>query len=98
MTQTIPPMTGLMEILGQKWVLRILWELSRQAASFQTLQSQCGDLSPTILTKRLKLLQEQGFILKSSRLYQLSELGNELGPVFEQLDSVSHKWLLARED
>lgn len=93
MDQEHPHIQGLMEILGQKWVLRILWELSKEPSSFQVLQKQCGDLSPTIITKRLKLLQKQGFVEKSSRIYQLTPLGQELKPAFKLLNDIGQQWL-----
>jgi DNA-binding HxlR family transcriptional regulator len=93
MTQKQGPVLDLIDILGRKWVLRILWELDTQAGTFRDIQTRCGDLSPTIINKRLKELQEAALIIKSQhRGYELSELGKELVAFFYPVNDFAEKW------
>ena len=49
------PVMNLLEILGRRWVLRILWELSECGPlGFRDLRAACDDLSPDTLSSRLK--------------------------------------------
>ena len=47
------PLMVLLDLLGRRWALRVLWELRDARATFRALQERC-DVSPTVLTKRLK--------------------------------------------
>jgi len=44
---------ALLDFLGRRWVLRILWELREETLGFRVLQGRCDNLSPTILSRRL---------------------------------------------
>lgn len=92
MKQASPHIQSLFGVLEQKWVLRILWQLNQQPASFQDLQSLCGNPSPTIISKRLRLLQDEGFIEKQARSYQLSQLGLEASQLLSQFDALAKQW------
>ena len=97
MTKHKRPIMELIDILGRKWVLRILWELHIQASTFRELQSRCGDLSPTIINKRLKELQESNLVIKSAdKGYELSEWGEELIVMFLPFNDFSERWQSAR--
>lgn len=52
----------LFDLLGQRWTLRILWALRHGRLNFRELRSECEDVSPTLLSQRLKLLRETGFL------------------------------------
>jgi DNA-binding HxlR family transcriptional regulator len=56
-SRTGRPVMALLDLLGRRWVLRILWELrDSRAASFRELQSRCGDVSSSVLNQRLRAL------------------------------------------
>jgi DNA-binding HxlR family transcriptional regulator len=58
------PVAKATEILGERWTLLILRELLMGARRFNELQRGLGDISPALLTSRLKSLEEQGMIVR----------------------------------
>jgi len=88
------PIMQLIDILGKKWVLRILWELKASPCTFRELQSRCGDLSPTIINTRIKDLCETQLIYKSPESgYKLSQNGCELIELFYPLNDFANRWI-----
>ena len=82
----------LLDQLGQKWTLRILWELRAGRLTFRELQSRCENVSPTLLNKRLKELRELKLINHEAGGYGFTRLGEELGEQLEILNQWSGKW------
>jgi len=39
---------ALLDLLGQRWTLRILWELRDAPLTFRALQNACDSVSPKI--------------------------------------------------
>jgi DNA-binding HxlR family transcriptional regulator len=89
------PLMVLLDAFGQRWTLRILWELRAEALTFRELQSRCEELSPTILNRRLKNLREMLLIEHSSQGYGLSEWGKKIGRQLAQLDTLASEWARA---
>lgn len=77
-SQTGRPIMAALDLLGRRWVLRILWELREEPLTFRALQTACGDLSPTTLNARLKDLREAGIVTAAEEGYALTALGREL--------------------
>lgn len=87
------PITELIDLLGRKWVLRILWELNLGACTFRELQARCGDISPTTINKRIKELCSANLVIKSKDSgYNLSPHGKELITLFEPINDFSKRW------
>ena len=83
----------LLDQLGQRWTLRILWELrSGDRLTFRELQDRCEQVSPTLLNKRLKELREMQLVDHQSGGYGHTALGTELGELLLALDGWSRKW------
>jgi len=57
-SRTGKPIMALLDLLGRRWALRILWELREGAATFRELRDRCGGVSPTVLNERLRELRE----------------------------------------
>src|SRR5690606_39835732 len=72
------PIMALLDLLGRRWSLRVLWELHQAPASFRELQARCEGLSPSVLNTRLGELREARLLESGERGYQLSPLGLEL--------------------
>lgn len=88
------PIVQLIDILGKKWVLRILWELKASPCTFRELQSRCGDLSPTIINTRIKDLCEVQLVYKLPESgYTLSQYGSELIELFYPLNDFANRWV-----
>jgi DNA-binding HxlR family transcriptional regulator len=51
------------DLLGRRWVLRILWELRNEGLGFRELQRAADDPSPTLLAERLVDLRAARVVL-----------------------------------
>ena len=51
---------ALLDLLGRRWTLRVVWELRQQAPSFRALQARCHDVSSSVLSQRLAELRDAG--------------------------------------
>ena len=93
-SQTGRPIMVILDLLGRRWALRILWELHQSGPhSFRTLQKLCGDISPTVLNARLKELREAGIVeLRDAAGYCITVPGIALGKIIEQLNIWAKKW------
>ncbi|SFB10272.1 transcriptional regulator, HxlR family [Poseidonocella pacifica] len=58
------PIAKAAEILGERWTILILREVLMGGRRFSTLQRGLGDISPALLTKRLKQLEEQNMVIR----------------------------------
>lgn len=86
------PIMVLLDLAGQRWTLRILWELQAGPQTFRSLQSRCGDISPTVLNTRLKTLREAGLVDASHEGYILTPDGRSLGQHLLALDAWARDW------
>lgn len=69
------PIMALLDLLGRRWSLRVLWELHRAPATFRELQVRCEGVSPSVLNTRLGELREARLLESGEGGYQLSTLG-----------------------
>ena len=92
------PVAKATEIIGEKWNLLILRELLMGTSRFNDFQRSMSRISPTVLNKRLKQLEDNGIIIKK-RLsgqkgyeYRLTPMGRDLEPVVEHVAIWGQKW------
>jgi DNA-binding HxlR family transcriptional regulator len=86
------PIMVLLDLLGRRWTLRIVWELREEPRRFRELQAAIG-ASPTIINTRLAELREAKLIeLDETSGYRLTALGQELLQLFLPLHLWSEKW------
>src|ERR1700743_1449071 len=91
-SRTGRPIMVLLDLLGRRWVLRIVWELRDTPHRFRELQDATG-ASPTIVNARLADLREAGLVaLDPVAGYRLTALGRELLQLFLRLHLWSEKW------
>lgn len=83
---------ALFDLLGQKWTMRILWELRTAPLSFRALQGQCGELSPTVLNTRLKQLTQAQLLVSTETGYALTTLGVSLMDTLDPLRQWATRW------
>jgi DNA-binding HxlR family transcriptional regulator len=89
------PIMVLLDLLGRRWTLRIVWELREEPRRFRELQNSIG-ASPTIINTRLAELREARLVtLDDAAGYRLTELGQELLRLFLPLHHWSEKWAKA---
>ncbi|MDQ3933743.1 MAG: helix-turn-helix transcriptional regulator [Actinomycetota bacterium] len=79
---------ALLDLLGRRWALRVIWELREGPVTFRELQERCGGVSSSVLSQRLAELREAG-ILDG---YELTAEGRELFDVFWPLVEWSERW------
>ncbi|MGX5174909.1 winged helix-turn-helix transcriptional regulator [Aliikangiella sp. IMCC44653] len=80
------------DLLGRKWNMRIMWELSSTALSFRALQEHCDNMSPSVLNTRIKQLTEAKLIYTSTEGYKLTELGYSLMDTLNPLRNWAEEW------
>ena len=89
------PVMVLLDLLGRRWVLRILWELRTEALAFRPLQAACDDVSPSVLNQRLRELRQAHLIVRSADGYTLTQRGLSLLSLFAPVNQWAEDW--ARE-
>ena len=101
-SKTGRPIMALLDLLGRRWVLRILWELRDAALTFRELRERCDAMSPTVLNQRLRELREAEIVvLEEPYGYTLSKQGRQLLDALMPLQRWSGQWqkkLAARAD
>jgi DNA-binding HxlR family transcriptional regulator len=92
-SRTGRPVMVLLDLLGRRWTLRILWELREATLTSRALREACDDASPTVLQARLADLRQAGFVeLIPAGGYRLTELGRELNGTFLPLYKFAERW------
>jgi DNA-binding HxlR family transcriptional regulator len=87
------PIMALLDLLGRRWSLRILWELRDNALTSRALREACDDASPTVLQARLAELRQAGFVeLQTASGYRLTDTGKELLSTFLPLHRFADRW------
>ena len=87
------PIMALLDLLGRRWTLRIVWELREQPLTSRALRAACDDASPTVLQARLTDLREADLVeLVPESGYRLTALGRELFDQFLPLLRFAERW------
>ena len=94
------PIEKVIQFFGQKWTMLILKQLEEnEVLRFNKLQELLKEISPRTLSKRLKELEEENFIIKEKfneippRVeYSLTKKGKEFGKYFKQFNKIVLKW------
>ncbi|MFT3841878.1 MAG: helix-turn-helix domain-containing protein [Myxococcaceae bacterium] len=87
-SKTGRPVMKVLDLLGRRWSLRVLWELRDGPLTFRALRAACEDVSPTSLNERLAELRDLGAIEAGEAGYQLSASGRSLSKILLEL----HAW------
>jgi DNA-binding HxlR family transcriptional regulator len=91
------PIMAAFDLLGQRWTMRILWELRHGLIGFRALRDASGGLSPTLLNGRLKELVSAGLVAGGEDGYGLTPLGAELKDALAPLHAWSERWKRATD-
>src|SRR5262245_34603383 len=95
-SRTGRPIMALIDLLGRRWALRVVWELRAERLTFRALRDACGTPSPTVLNERLRELRESGLVsLAEKDGYGLTPLGRELLHLFLPVVEWSKRWAAA---
>jgi DNA-binding HxlR family transcriptional regulator len=72
----LAPIIDLFDVLGRRWAMRILWELTTGPATFRGLMERADPISSSVLTDRLRELRQAGLVEhERSSGYRLSIAG-----------------------
>lgn len=94
-TSTGRPIMVLLDLLGRRMALRILWELrGPEPMTFRALQD-AADTNPSVLNTRLTELREARLVQHDGAGYALTLLGRELLARFLPLQVWAHGWAKA---
>jgi DNA-binding HxlR family transcriptional regulator len=87
------PIMALLDLLGRRWSLRIIWQLREGPLTSRALRTACDEASPTVMQTRLTELREAGLIeLLPGDGYGLTALGKELRETFLPLHRFAERW------
>ncbi|MEQ9643372.1 MAG: helix-turn-helix domain-containing protein [Alphaproteobacteria bacterium] len=90
------PIMALLDLLGRRWTLRVIWELRDEALTFRALRSRCDDVSPTMLNRRLAELRDAGIVAAEGG-YALTGPGLELLQAILPLQRWADDWAARRD-
>jgi len=84
---------ALLDLLGRRMALRILWELSRADAplTFRGLQA-AANTNPALLNTRLKELRAASLVVHDGDGYALSEEGRTLVQLLLPIGAWAERW------
>jgi DNA-binding HxlR family transcriptional regulator len=85
---------ALLDLLGRRWALRILWELrTGESLTFRELQARCAEVSSSVLNDRLRELRGAGIVVSErGRGYSLTPEGERLLDDLAPLDHWARRW------
>jgi DNA-binding HxlR family transcriptional regulator len=87
------PIMALLDLLGRRWALRILWELREGPVGFRDLQARCDAMSPSVLQQRLEELDQHRLATRSdSGAWALTSQGAELVRLAAPLTRWAESW------
>ena len=79
------PIRGILDRLGDQWSFLVLTTLEHGKLRFNELQREIGDISKQMLSKTLKHLEQDGFIVRTLYAevpprveYELTDLGRSI--------------------
>src|SRR5829696_7888968 len=81
-----------LDLIGERWALLVVRELLLGPKRFTDLRAGLPGVSPNVLAQRLRELESAGVVHRrklpppaASRVYELTEWGEELEPVIVRL-------------
>jgi DNA-binding HxlR family transcriptional regulator len=98
-SQSGRPVMALLDLLGRRMALRIIWELKDQCLTFRALEAAV-ETNPSVLNTRLKELRVAGLVEHTSDGYRLTDDGRTLLALMLPLAEWSLGWAkrLARRE
>lgn len=89
---------ALLDLLGRRWALRLVWELRDGSLLFRELQERCDGMSSSVLNQRLRELREAGIVEPAPRGYALTDEGRRLIDAYAPLNEWAERWAARASD
>jgi DNA-binding HxlR family transcriptional regulator len=86
------PIMALLDLLGRRWALRVIWELRETPVTFRALQERCDGMSSSVLGQRLRELRGAGIVEVGGRGYRLTVEGERLLDAYKPLGAWAERW------
>ncbi|MGO8790932.1 MAG: winged helix-turn-helix transcriptional regulator [Terriglobia bacterium] len=94
------PFHDLLEVLARPWTMHILWTLSTQGPTrFGELRRHVAGISSRVLTERLRVLEEKGFVFRNYKptippavTYGITSRMKDISKVLDELNELAKKW------
>ena len=97
------PATDALNVLGHKWVLRIIRQLGERTQRFCELQDALGGANSATLSQRLKLLEDEGLVERRAISsmppwveYSLTTKGSDLRVAIAAVDRWAERWAVGQ--
>ena len=104
-TEEICPIAQAAKLLGDKWTLIVLRDLADGPRRFKDLERLGEGISPSVLANRLKELEQQRMVTRTSyneippRVeYELTDKGRDALPVLDVLRQYGQRWLICADE
>jgi DNA-binding HxlR family transcriptional regulator len=90
----------LLEVLARPWTMHVLWTLSTQGPTrFGELRRQVTGISSRVLTERLRILEQKGFVFRDYQptippavTYGITSRMKDISKVLDELNELAKKW------
>ncbi|SFB45600.1 transcriptional regulator, HxlR family [Rhizobium sp. NFR07] len=91
------PIAKACELIEPRWTLLLLSEMWSGSTHFNEIRRGVPGMSPTLMSKRLKQLEENGLVIRSINgrtgeiTYVPTDIANELAPIVRELGRWAHR-------
>lgn len=92
--QTKRPLETTMKLIGGKWKLLIVWNLSEKICRFSELKRQLPNITQKMLTQQLRELETDGIVNRKVYAqvppkveYSLTKLGKSFLPILKEMNA-----------
>ena len=86
------PNMALLDLLGRRWALRVIWELRDEPLLFRSLQQRCDGMSSSVLNQRLHELRAAGIVELVDGGYGLTREGQRLLAAYPPIKAWAERW------
>jgi len=86
-----------LDVLGRRWMLRIMWELRDGPLGFRPLQARCDGMSSSVLRTRLVEMVDEGLVDRTDDGYALTPIGTDLRDAIAPLTAWADRWQAGRQ-
>ena len=94
------PIAKATEVVGERWTNLVIRELAAGSHTFNDLRRGLPLMSPSLLSARLKTLEDAGVVARTAAEghvdYHVTEAGEELTQIIWQLGTWGHRWVRSK--